>query len=255
MDGSHLTLAEFSRRFDAKVKEHEVDWEVVGFLGANNKNVYPFGTDTKVLSTVFEGLASPLIHEVAEDCGYEVEGAPQTIYPDFTLIPCKRGPKIAVDIKTTYRVFNANGKVRKFRYTLGSFTSFLRNPTKNILYPYGEYSQHWVLGFLYTRAEGVESKVYDRKEADKLKAPYQDVEYFIQDKFKIVGESPGSGNTANIGSFTTSDIEELRKGTGPFAKLGKDQCDEYWRHFIKDRKIRPYHSVDAFLEWQKKQGN
>jgi hypothetical protein len=246
-----LDLKTFQTKFDQLVREIGIDWTAVGFLGANDL-VYQFGTDTKVISTVFETQAAPVIHQIADEFGYTVEGAPQTIYPDFSLsLESSNRGRIAIDIKTTYRSLTSGKKIKPFRYTLGSYTSFLRNGTKNILYPYEQYSSHWVIGFLYTRMDGVASKVYRRDESAGLRAPYKDVEYFVQEKYKIVGTTPGSGNTANIGSFQTNDIDDLRNGNGPFSKLGKDVCDEYWRHYGRTVD-RPYSDLEGFLRWKKK---
>jgi hypothetical protein len=247
-----LSFETFRSAFNTAVENASIAWTAVGFLGENG-NVYPFGTDTKVISTVFECFAGPLLTDIAEAHGYIVEGSAQTVYPDFTLSPKNGSGRIAIDIKTTYRDYNASGSVKRFRYTLGSYTSFLREPTKNIRYPYPEYAGHWVIGFLYSRAEGVSAKVYGRQEAASLRAPYKDVEFFVQEKHKIVGESPGSGNTANIGSFPTTDINDLREGRGPFSKLGKEICDDYWRNYTSVASRRPYSNVTEFLEWRKTQ--
>jgi hypothetical protein len=247
-----LTFDIFRKAFTTAVKRARINWAAIGFLGEDD-HIYPFGTDTKVISTVFECFASPILNEIAQEHGYVVEGSAQTVYPDFTLSTDGTTPRIAIDIKTTYRDFTATGTLKKFRYTLGSYTSFLRDPTKNIRYPYPDYSGHWVIGFLYSRADGVPAKVYTRHSAAMIKAPYKDVDFFVQEKHKIVGESPGSGNTANIGSFPTNDIEDLRHGRGPFADLGKDLCDEYWRNYSSNASKRDYNSVATFLEWRKRQ--
>ncbi|MCH8865020.1 MAG: hypothetical protein IIB13_06655, partial [Chloroflexi bacterium] len=85
------------------VQDEGIDWTSVGFLTADDK-VLPFGTDSKVISTVFETFVGPLIYRVAEEFGFVVEGARQTVYPDFTLSPLRtQRPRIAVDVKTTYR--------------------------------------------------------------------------------------------------------------------------------------------------------
>lgn len=253
---STLTFQDFRSRFDALVKEYGMTWEAVGFLTSDD-NVYPFGTDTKVISTVFEAHAGPLISEIAAEYGYTVEGAPQTIYPDFTLTPAShKPPRIAIDIKTTYRRYNNNGTLTNFKYTLGSYTSFLRKSdgTGNIRYPYHDYSYHWVIGFLYTRTEGVPAKVYRRDDAGTLKAPYGNVEYFLQEKYKIAGTTPGSGNTANIGSHPTNDIEDLREGRGPFAELGKEVCDTYWRNYGRTAASREFSNLPEFLKWRESNG-
>jgi hypothetical protein len=243
----NLTIDLFRAAFDKAVSEQKISWEVVGFYGADGR-IYPFGTDTKVLSTVFEALAAPLIGVIAKAHGYEVESSEQTVYPDFTLSPNGKPARIAIDIKTTYRRFNQAGKTRPFMYTLGSYTSFLRDGRKNISHPYEEYEAHWVVGFLYTRRAGVAAKVYYRPEEVNVRlCPYKDVEYFIQEKYKIAGEAVGSGNTANIGSFPTADIRDLRDGKGPFAKFGAKVCDDYWSGYSKSKVERAYDNLEAFL--------
>ena len=193
-----LDFDTFTRKFEEAVRQHDVTWEAIGFLAPNGK-VHPFGTDTKVISTVFEAIAAPIIFELAAEHGYEVEGALQTVYPDFTLSPLgfslstPQGTpgRIAIDIKTTYRTTTARGTCGPIKFTLGSYTSFLRSPgaRKNITYPYAEYSDHWVIGFLYTRVPGISAKVYQSLDSSELRCPYTDVEYFVQHKYKIAGTS------------------------------------------------------------------
>jgi hypothetical protein len=252
---SRFTFLEFKAKFDESVKSFGIDWIVSGFYAPNGK-IYPFGTDTKVLSTVFEALSAPIIEAIATEHGYCVEGAPQTVYPDFTLTPLKTSSdRIAIDIKTTYRRFSARNVPQQFRYTLGSYTSFLRSTgaKKNILYPYSEYAHHWVIGFLYTRTAGTASKVYASSAGTvDVTCPYKDVEYFVQEKHKIVGLTPASGNTANIGSFPTASIRDLQNGIGPFAKHGKEICDEYWRNYGRTSADREYATVEEFLRWRQR---
>src|SRR6185503_2143109 len=98
-----LDFKHFSERFNGLVSKYKITWEAVGFYSPDGR-VYPFGTDTKVISTVFEALAGPIIKEIADEFGYIVEGSEQTVYPDFTLTPKRwKTRRVAVDIKTTYR--------------------------------------------------------------------------------------------------------------------------------------------------------
>jgi hypothetical protein len=251
-----LSFDAFRRLFEKKVGEYGITWEAVGFYAPDGK-VYPFGTDTKVISTVFEALAAPLIREIADAWGYTIEGSEQTVYPDFTLTPpSHQPPRIAIDIKTTYRRRGVGDCLHPFRFTLGSYTSFLRTPgaKKNIKYPYVQYGDHWIIGFLYTRRAGVGAKVYYRLEdVSELLCPYTAVEYYVQEKYRIVGLTPASGNTTNIGSFPTNRIEDLREGIGPFSQHGKAVCDEYWRHFPSRKSDRAYSTVEQFLAWKKRQ--
>ncbi|HWU55028.1 MAG TPA: type II restriction endonuclease, partial [Rhizomicrobium sp.] len=86
--------------------------------------IYPLGSDTKVLSTIFELISRPVIYRVAEKLGLNVvEPTVQNHYPDFTLLKdAKDTKKIAVDVKTTYR----DDPQSRFNYTLGGYTSFIR---------------------------------------------------------------------------------------------------------------------------------
>lgn len=250
-----LTFTVFRSDFRKAVNKLRMTWEAVGFYSPDGL-IHPFGTDTKVISTVFEALAAPIINVIAESHGYRVESSLQTVYPDFTLnLASGEPPRIALDVKTTYRKFNAKNQMQPFRYTLGSYTSFLRSPgaRKNIAHPYAEYGEHWTLGFLYTRTPGVASKVYNRlATTDPPPCPYKDVDYFVQEKYKIVGLTPASGNTANMGSFPTKNIDDLRQGRGPFAEVGKEVCDEFWRHYPRTAGERKYATVSEFLAWKSK---
>jgi hypothetical protein len=115
---------------------------------------------------------------------------------------------------------------------LGSYRSFLRDPSgkKGILFPYSEYNQHWIIGFLYSR--NPECKMTEIKkiiEASSLQSPYTDIEYFVQEKYKVAGKKPGSGNTTNIGSFKSSDINDFRRGSGGFKR--QQEFEDYWRSY------------------------
>jgi hypothetical protein len=119
-------------------------YRICGIVDKGEK-IYPLGADTKVLSTIFELIARPVVYRLAKRLELQVvEPTVQNHYPDFTL--CKdendKG-KIAIDVKTTYR--NANGT---FGYTLGGYTSFIRkgNERKNIVYSFDDYASHWVIG-------------------------------------------------------------------------------------------------------------
>ena len=59
--------------------------------------------------------------------------------------------------------------------------------------------------------------------------------FFVQPKWKIALDRPGSGNTRNIGGVDS--LDKLINGTGPFAELGEDVFDDYWMNY--------YNKVDA----------
>jgi len=209
-----------------------IEWGIVGIL-TKNGNVYTLSFDSKILSGIFEIFCEPIIRSIAMDHQFIIEKSAQNIYPDFTLYR-KDEPqkKIAVEVKSTYRQYNTKGELKKFGFTLGSYRSFLRDPVglKGILYPYSEYSQHWIIGFLYSRnPECKRTEIRKIIEASSLQSPYTDIEYFVQEKYRIAGQRPGSGNTTNIGSFRSNNIEDFRKGIGGFES--QKEFEEYWRNY------------------------
>lgn len=129
--------------FNAKVSQKDIDWEVKGLISSNGI-IFTLGSDSKLIGRIFELVVTPVLSEIAAENGYKlVMSDRQTVYPDFTMLKSENDfDKIAIDIKTTYRKFDKSGKLKKFGYTLGSFASFIRNNTKNIMYPYNTYSLH-----------------------------------------------------------------------------------------------------------------
>jgi len=243
------------KKFDIKsVLEEEINkiglgWDIKGVIDSQ-KRIYTINNDTKLISKVFELVIAPIILDIAEKNKLElVESDRQTVYPDFTFImPDKT--KIALDIKSTYR---RNGN-RVAGFTLGSYTAYLRNPTKNIMFPYHEYKEHWILGFIYSRVENVKADIVPITKLDDIVPVIKDIEVIIQQKYKIASERPGSGNTTNIGSI--SEIEKLRKGEGPFAEYGEEIFEDYWRNFMQlktardsDRK-QPFRNIEEYLQWK-----
>lgn len=104
---------------------------------------------------------------------------------------------IAFDVKTTYR---REGQTR-FSYTLGSYTSYIRPETegKNIVFPYSHYGQHWIIGFVYKRSEGkrdTSGGIYSFETLPEIAIPFDDVEVFMQEKWRIAGDRAGSGGQA-----------------------------------------------------------
>ena len=225
-----ITLQRFEENFSRHTKDWT--WEIQGFIDEQNR-VYPIDSDTKVISTVFERLSSPVLRTIANENGFIVDNANQTTYPDFTLTKYDTNghiiQRIAIDIKTTY-----HGQGRAMLFTLGSYKSFIRNDTKNILYPYSTYTDHWVIGFIYTRNLAFEE--YDLTnipQVGDIKCPYDLQTIFIREKTDIVGLRAGSGNTANIGSIKLRDPSQFTTANGPFSNFSnaKEACDHYWKNY------------------------
>lgn len=248
---------DFIEVFNRKITEKNINWEVSA-LAAPDGRIFSLGSDSKLIGRIFELISYNVLQEIADENGYILQPSErQTVYPDFTLMrnreDCK---KIAIDIKTTYRTFRRNGESGNYGFTLGSYASFMRNGTKNIMFPYNQYEKHYVIGFVYTRNEDAdEGKMYHISEISQMPVPYKDVEVFVQEKYKISGEKPGSGNTENIGSYKTNNMDFLVNGEGPFSALGLSVFENYWAGYPKYRAtVKNYTSLDEYFEWCEKNG-
>lgn len=241
---------DFIDAFSGKMREKALTYEVRGLL-VSGDIVYPLGTDTKVLSTVFELIIRPVMGEIAQENGLELrEPTHQNYYPDFTFMLDEADKhKVAVDVKSTYRNFRPDGSWTA-SFTLGSYTSFLRNPTKNILFPYGDYTKHYIVGFIYTRRVPGNSNPRSLDERGNIAAPFSDVEWFVQEKYRISGERAGSGNTTNIGSVVGTSIEAFASGEGPFAAFEERVFVDYWRNYGRTKSNRPYNNLQEYWNWK-----
>ncbi len=78
----------------------------------------------------------------------------------------------------------------------------------------------------------------------------------MQEKYKIAKDTPGSGNTKNIGSCTK--ISDIKEGKGPFTRFGVKVFDDYWCNYhTGDMAMKagfskaPYTNLVKFLEYRK----
>ncbi|MBQ1991781.1 MAG: EcoRV family type II restriction endonuclease [Clostridia bacterium] len=235
------------------------EWNIRGFIDIF-KNVYIISNDTKIVSKVLELHLFPHFLAFAERTGYIIELATyQNWYPDMTFIS-KENPKIkfAVDLKTTYR----DEKNPEFcnGFTLGSHGKYFtdRTSTKNIQYPYDEYSGHLCLGIIYSRNnldKQEELKIYNINEVDEMPAVIKNFLFFVEEKWKIASDKGGSGNTANIGSIQK--ISDILEGNGVFAKAGEEIFDDYWSNFgkieilDKNKKRKKLSSFEEYLTYRR----
>ena len=229
-------------------KMNGVNLEVYGILDSS-KNIHTLGTDSKIIGRIFEMITQPILEDISKSHGLILKTPKaQNTYPDFILMHDENSKnKIAIDIKTTY----VKPSEPNIKFTLGSFGSYMRNNTKNIAYPYTDFSKHYVIGFVYERKDDAQaSKVFSLENIDKIVFPYTDVKYFMQEKYKIAGDKPGSGNTENIGSLTSKMFSDFTEGKGPFATLGQDVFDLYWKYYPKYRSSnKPFTSLAEFIKW------
>lgn len=144
-------MMDFPGEFAALIETNRPDFDIRGLITASD-DIYPLGTDTKVLSTAFELIARPFVLSIAQKHDLMMfEPAKQNHYPDFTLMrDATDDEKVAVDVKTTYRDIGRSG-TWKASFTLGGYTSYIRNGTKNISFPFPSYAKHYIVGFVYTR--------------------------------------------------------------------------------------------------------
>jgi len=224
-----VATIDFQKLFLEKLNNQVQQYNICGVVTTDGV-VYPLGSDTKVLSTIFELVTRPIIANIAtENRLIYVEPSVQNHYPDFTLMENADDPKkIAIDVKTTY-VDNLGDT---FSYTLGGYTSFIRgNGKKNIVYPYSQYSEHWVVGYVYQRvakkkAAGLQT--FKIEDLPKISLPFDHVQVFVQKKWKISSDRAGSGNTTNIGSIRGT-IDDFRNGNTPFRT--EAEFLDYWRNY------------------------
>lgn len=227
-------LKEFANTLASKIASNG-EWNIRGFIDIF-KNIYTISSDTKIVSKILELHLFPHFLSFANKIGYEIELATyQNWYPDLTFINKANSKiKFAVDLKTTYRDENYPGFCNGF--TLGSHGEYFidRTSTKNIQHPYNEYSGHFCLGIIYTRAvldKMDETKIYTVDSLHEIPAVISSFTFFAEEKWRIASDKGGSGNTANIGSIQK--IDDILTGNGVFAKAGEELFDDYWANFGK----------------------
>ena len=256
-------LLQYFDELEQRVSTQDGEWTVKGFIDLYRR-IYTISLDTKVLSKVLELLMFPVIGRFADEQGYEVVLAQaQNQYPDMSLIS-KTDNSIcyALDIKTTYRTSpDRDGNIRISGMTLGTFGGYFRTRDRPVssTFAYNRYSRHYVLGVIYDRVSGIdERQVYDIDDLADIPSVARNFRFFLQEKYRIASDGPGSGNTKNIGSTKYQD--RLISGNGVFAKLGIEVFDDYWMNYRTRAMAReegfeepPYTNLKSY-QAHKKQG-
>ena len=260
------------------VSAEDGEWTVKGFIDIY-RNIYTISPDTKIISKILEIHLFPQILEFAQEHGYSIWLAEkQNWYPDLSFVSQENtNLKFAVDLKTTYRDLDYPGHVNGF--TLGSHGEYFKNrtSTKNIQFPYSDYSGHFCFGIIYTRTDAKnidETEVINVRELNEdekyphhseqrgvktvenlcsIASVIKDFQFFVCEKWQLASDRQGSGNTANIGSITA--IDDILQGNGIFAKLGEDCFDEYWINYgvtkmKKGRKTIPIKKLADFIAFK-----
>jgi hypothetical protein len=224
-------LREFVSSIKPKIETDNFEWTIKGFIDVY-KNIYTISNDTKIISKILEIHILQFLLEFAKNSGYEIVLANyQNYYPDLSFISLSdNNIKFAVDLKTTYRLDDdkCNG------FTLGSHGEYFSNrtSTKNIQFPYNEYLSHICLGIIYSRNEEYDNlTIHNINQLKAITSVINNLEFFVNEKWKIASDKSGSGNTANIGSI--KNILDIINGNGTFSKLGENVFDEYWINYKK----------------------
>lgn len=232
------------------------DWIIKGFIDID-KNIYSITNDTKVVSKIIEITLIPRLKAFAQRHNLVIElPSAQNFYPDLTFRDSE-GNLFALDFKSSYY---KNGKVNGL--TLGSYWGYFRNRSskKNMDYPYEAYKCHLVLGILYKQSPNCTDDIqtYHIDDIETIKSVIQDFILFVQPKWKIASDRPGSGNTRNIGGVT--EINRLISGSGTFAELGEDIFDHYWMNFYNAVDARTaqignprYNNIESYQEYLSKE--
>ena len=186
-------LKEFVGGLQDHISTKDGQWTVKGFIDVF-QNIYTISSDTKIVSKILEIHLFPKIMEFAREYGYKIVLAEhQNYYPDISFVKADdESIKFAVDFKTTYRnpkkPFLCNG------FTLGSHGKYFedRTSTKNIQFPYGEYSGHFCLGIIYDRADGAsidETTSHNIKDLQSIASVVSGFQFFVTEKWRIARES------------------------------------------------------------------
>ncbi|MBI1918307.1 MAG: hypothetical protein HYS12_26750 [Planctomycetes bacterium] len=105
-----------------------------------------------------------------------------------------------------------------------------------------------------------EKKRYTIDDLPEIMSVVRDFDFFFQEKWRIASDRPGSGNTKNIGSATTTD--ELKNGTGLFTRQpnGEAVFNDYWMYYLTKDMAKaidskpPYKNIQTYLEYKRGTG-
>ena len=250
-------LGNFASSLKAYVSTEGDQWSIKGFIDVY-KNIYTISADTKIISKILEIHLFPKILEFAQAHSFQIElTTHQNYYPDISFVDINDPSlKYAVDLKTTYRLSEYEGFCNGF--TLGSHGEYFinRSSTKNIQFPYKDYTGHFILGIIYTRAlpdDIDETKIFSVEDLPSITSVIKDLQFFVCEKWEIASDKEGSANTANIGSITR--IEDILNCSGMFKNLGEQWFDDYWMNYGKitvseGERIRKIKSLKEFIEYR-----
>ena len=89
-----------------------------------------------------------------------------------------------------------------------------------------------LLEILYTRGESNERTSYELSDIDNIPSVISDLQFIVQEKYRVALRRPGSGNTKNIGGVRS--ISKLINGNGDFNSV--EEFDDFWMNYDERKK-------------------
>ncbi len=188
-------------------------WNIVGFVD-DKGNVYDLPDIPQVITGIFQELAKRRIKPfIKNKYGCQIVQGGAREYPEITAFGGKLGNrKIAIDVKTTRRL--SSNRVSGF--SIGSYAGYFLHPDCKLpgcKFPYGEFDEHWLVGFIYT---------WNPHDPQHM---VLDIEVIVNEKWRIASKSTATGTTFAISSVR--DIARLRQGKGEFNSA--TEFERFWR--------------------------
>lgn len=189
-------------------------WTTKGFID-DHGNVYKLPDIPQVITGIFQEVAKQKLKPFLRDhYGCQIVQGGAREYPEVTAFGGKLGEgKIALDIKTTRRI----SITRISGFSIGSYAGYFLHPERKLpgcKFPYGEFKEHWVIGFVYS---------WD-PDPDSLHM-VSNIEVIINEKWRIASKSTATGTTFAISSVR--DLKRLQEGKGDFNS--QEEFETFWR--------------------------
>jgi hypothetical protein len=172
---------------------------------------YKLGNDSKIISKIYEIILIEKLKELLKINEFRyIDNDIQNKYPDFIIVSKIQKEKYyAIDIKSSYLKTdsNING------FTLGTYKGYFkeRDSITSIVKPYKDFIKHFCVCVIYS------------KNKDTIPVKY----ILVREKWEIAIDTPGSGNTCNIGSIKL--LSNLLTNKTYFNN--EDEFDKFWLNY------------------------
>jgi hypothetical protein len=189
-------------------------WTIKGFIDDEGR-IYELPDIPQVITGVFQEVAKDrLIPFLLKNYHCQIIEGGAREYPEITAFGGRVGEqKIAIDIKTTRRV----SRNRVSGFSIGSYAGYFTHPEKKLAgckFPYSEFKEHWLIGFVYTWDPKVESLNM-----------VSNIEVIVNQKWKLASKATATGTTFAIASVRN--LDDLRNARGTFKS--SQEFENFWR--------------------------